>query len=359
MPAAILVLLGAMSAASIEFSYPPSLTNKPIVVVSDPEATLNLLPQQEHVDAMVSRAMTELTGEADSETAWGTLGNSNDVVAIKVFSAPGPSTGTRVEVVRAVVNGLISAGVNRSNIVVWDRSMRDLTSAGYNRLARSMGISIGGALQTGYEETDSYEFALVTGLRFGDLEFGRKGEGVGRRSFVTRLLGPHVTKIISIAPASNKHSTGVTGHIYSMTLGSVDNVWRFEGNPSTLPWALPEIYAKPSIGDRVVLCITDALLCQYEGEEATLLHYSKVANELYFSTDPVALDMLAIRLLEAQRRSSASMEIRPNMDTYRNAALLQLGVDDLDQVQVKRISLAPAVESDASLPSTNHVTAEP
>jgi hypothetical protein len=262
-------------------------------------------------------------------------------------------------VVAAAVKGLLSAGVVSTNIIVWDRSEADLHRAGYNKLANSFGITLAGAREVGYDESQSYEFALVTGLRFGDLEFGRKGEGVGRRSFLTRLLGPRVTKIISIAPASNKHSAGVTGHLYSMTLGSVDNTWRFESNPTTLPWSLPEIYAMRSVGDRVVLCITDALICQYEGEDATLLHYSKVANELYFGTDPVAMDLRAIRLLEHERMSSDSMQIQPNLDMYRNAALLQLGVDDPDLVPVKRISLEPD-EKRAEVPSqTNGVRAQP
>lgn len=357
--ASIPVLLLVRAASGLEFSHPNRLTNKPIVVVHDPGATHNLQPQPDRVNLMVERAMTELTGAATPEGAWRTLVNSNDVVAIKVFSAPDPSTGTQTTVATAVIRGLLSARVANSNIIIWDRSETDLRKAGYGKLADSMGVTLGGAVQAGYTEDDSYEFALVTGLRFGDLEFGKTGEGVGRRSFVTKLLGPRVTKIISIAPASNKHSTGVTGHLYSMTLGSVDNTWRFESNPTTLPWALPEIFAMRSIGDRVVLYITDALICQYEGEEATLLHYSKVANELYVGTDPVAMDLRAIRLLEKERESSHSLRIQPNLDMYRNAALLQLGVDDPDRIAVKRISLDTASTDAPEFAPTNRATVQP
>ncbi len=318
---------------------PDALPGKPVVVVSDPGAVRNLQPQPSRVQAMVDKGITELTGASDSERAWSAIASSNDVVAIKVVSSPGPNTGTRPSVVQAVVRGLLSAGVSATNIIVWDRTEADLRRAGYGALAASLGITLAGALQSGYDPSDAYSFALITGLRFGDLEFGKTGEGVGRRSFVTKLLGPRVTRIISIAPASNKQSTGVTGHIYSMTLGSLDNTWRFESNPSTLSWALPEIYAMRTIGDRVVLCITDALICQYEGEDTTLLHYSAVANELYFGTDPVALDLLALQLLAKERRSYAAMESKPDLNTYRNAALLQLGTDDLSRVPIKRVTM--------------------
>jgi len=344
---------------SLDFSMPAAVTGKPIVVVSDPGAVYNLQPQPDRVQAMVSRAITELVQSSSAELAWSTLVNSNDVVAIKVVSSPGPNTGTRLSVVQAVVKGLLSAGVMATNIIVWDHSEADLRRAGYGVLTSAFGITLAGALQSGYDPSESYTFALVTGLRYGDLEFGKTGEGVGRRSFVTKLLGPRVTQIISIAPASNKQSTGVTGHIYSMTLGSLDNTWRFESNPSTLSWALPEIYAMRSIGDRVVLCITDALICQYEGEDTTLLHYSAVANELYFGTDPVALDLLALQLLAKQRRSYASAEAKPDLNTYRNAALLQLGVDDLDQVPIKRVTMESSPRTTGRPAATNTPTVRP
>lgn len=296
---------------------------------------------------MVERAMTNLTDSATPQAAWRTLVNSNDVVAIKVFSAPGPNSGTRPAVVEAVIHGLKSADVVPTNIVIWDQSIVDLRLAGYNALAKSVGISAQGARQAGYDPTDYYEYALISMLRFGDLEFGISGAGVGRRSYVTKLLNPRVTKIISIAPASNKHSTGVTGHLYSMTMGAVDNTWRFESNPSSLSTALPEIYAMPSIGDRVVLCITDALICQYEGEGTSLLHYSTVANELMFGTDPVALDVLALELLEKERESAQSLKLSPNLKTYKNAALLQLGMDDPTQVPIRRITVNHAGEHPA------------
>ena len=356
-PSAILFFLPLTCLAGAELGMSVGSTNDQIIIVQDPQATRNLLPRADRIQAMVNRAIIELKGLSDATQAWQTIADSNDVVAIKVFSSPGPNTGTRISVVEAVAKGLIDSGVPATNIIVWDRSVVDLRRAGYGALSRQLGIRLAGALESGYDESNYYSFALITGLRYGDLEFGKSGEGVGRNSYVTKLLGDKVTKIISIAPASNKLSTGVTGHLYSMTLSSVDNAWRFESNPSTLSWAMPEIYAMRSIGDRVVLCITDALICQYEGEDTTLLHYSAVANELYVGTDPVALDLLALRLLEKERDLSSSAQVKPDMNMYRNAALLQLGVDDLERVSIKRIVLngrdTNSQPADATLSPTN------
>ena len=107
--------------------------------------------------------------------------------------------------------------------------------------------------------------AIIGNLVWGDLEFGKKGEGVGRKSFVSRLVSRQITKIISIAPLLNENEAGICGHLYSLAMGSVDNTLRFEGDPDRLAVAVPEIYALPVLGDRVALNITDALIGQYEG----------------------------------------------------------------------------------------------
>jgi hypothetical protein len=83
-----------------------------------------------------------------------------------------------------------------------------------------------------------------------------------------------------------------------------------------------------------VLNITDALICQYEGGERGLLHYSAVLNQLRFSLDPVALDVLSIQELNRQRQIAHASSVKPNLKLYSNAALLQLGVDDLKRIRV-------------------------
>jgi len=86
-----------------------------------------------------------------------------------------------------------------------------------------------------------------------------------------------------------------------------------------------------------VLNITDALMCQYEGAERGLLHYSAVLNQLRFSRDPVALDVLSIQELDRQRQLAHAPPVKPNLKLYSNAALLQLGVDDLKRIQVDAV----------------------
>jgi len=79
------------------------------------------------------------------------------------------------------------------------------------------------------------------------------------------------------------------------------------------------------------LDITDALIGQYEGSSRGLLQYSFVLDQLWFSRDPVALDTLAIKELEHERRALDAPEFKPNLELYANAALLQQALAILKQ----------------------------
>ena len=98
---------------------------------------------------------------------------------------------------------------------------------------------------------------------------------------------------------------------------------------------LPNSHALPALGDRVVLNITDALICQYEGEERGLLHYFAMLAQLRFSADPVALDALSVQELELQRQAAKATPVPPNLDLLNNAALLELGVCDVKKMNVR------------------------
>jgi hypothetical protein len=307
-----------------------------VTVAHDPGATDAFRPRPEKIRIMVSSAITNLTRKATVPAAWRSLVSTQDVVGIKVFSAPGPNSGTRLAVVAAVVEGLLAAGLPTSHIIVWDRQIADLRLAGFGDLSDRYGIRIAGSAQAGWDEKVFYnpDAPILGNLVWGDLEFGKKGEGIGRKSFVSKLITRDLTKIINITPLLNHNDAGVSGNLYSLATGSVDNLIRFEASREALATAIPEIYSLEAIGDHVVLNITDALICQYEGGERGLLHYSAILNQLRFSLDPVALDVLSIQELDRQRQLAQAPVIKPNLKLYSFATLLQLGVNDLKRIQV-------------------------
>jgi len=310
-----------------------------VVTVENPNATSDFQPSAPWVQLMLDRGLTNFTGRATVAAAWRSLVSTQDVIGIKVFSAAGMLSGTRPAVVAAVIHGLIEAGVPPQHIVIWDKHADDLRAAGFFKLGAQLGVRVAGCAESGYDPATFYQpdTTIIGNLVWGDLEFGRKGDDIGKKSFVAKIVSQEITKIISVAPLLNQEYTGVCGHLYGLAMGSVDNTLRFADAPGRLGIAVPEIYALPVLGDRVALNITDALLCQYEGGSRGLLHYSSVLNQLWFSRDPVALDVLAIKELNRERRALNAPEFKSNLELYANANLIQLGVNDPAKIHVEKL----------------------
>ncbi len=308
-----------------------------VVITHDAEATDAFQPRPEKVRALVNDGITHLTRRPTVAEAWRSLISTQDIIGIKVLSAPGANSGTRPAVVAAVVEGLLEARVPAQRIIIWDKHWADLRQAGYVDLARRYGVRVESSQLAGYDPTNYYAAPLVGQLIWGDLEFQSKGEGVGRKSFLSKLVSREITKIINITPMLNHNSAGVSGNLYSLAIGSVDNSLRFEADPARLAEAVPEIYARPVLGDRVALNIVDALVCQYQGEQRSLLHYSVILNEIRFSTDPVALDVLSNLELSRQRQAARIASPTNSATLFENAALLELGVSEPAAITVERI----------------------
>jgi hypothetical protein len=337
----IFAVCGWLVSARAQGDFPLHATNPParIVVVQGDHLMKAFLPDAAKVEAAFNRGLVDFTEQTSVSNAWRSLVTTNDTVGIKVFAEPGPVCGTRPAVVAAMVRGLFAAGLRPDQIIIWDRHLIDLRTAGFGDLGRELGVRVAGAAETGYDTNAYYlpDSPVVGELVWGDVEFGKtnKDFSVGKKSFLSKLVSQQMTKIISVVPLMNENAAGVCGHFFSVTLGAVDNARRFDGAPDRLAVALPEIYALPLIGDRVVLNVTDALILQYEGGPQGYLQFSSVRNELWFGKDPVALDTMALKELMLQRRILSAPPMPTNFAIYTNAVLLQLGIDDPSRIQIE------------------------
>jgi Domain of unknown function (DUF362) len=311
--------------------------NAVVFQVQDPSAVEAFTSRPNRIRDMVDRGVKALTGKPTVEEAWRSLVSTQDVVGLKVYSQPGPNSGTRPAVVAGVIEGLLAAGLPATNIIVWDKNLSSLRLANYFKLRDKFGVRIAGSFQSGYDRETSYENPVLGNLVWGDVEFGQTGDVLGRKSYVSTLVSKEITRHINIAPLLNHTVAGVSGILLSLALGSVDNTARFEGHRERMAVAIPEIYALPALSDRVALSIVDALICQYEGGETSKLHRSVTLNELRFSLDPVALDVLSIQELEHQRKMAGSPIYKPNYELYTNAALLELGVADTNKIRIVKV----------------------
>jgi hypothetical protein len=324
-------------------------TNARVVIVENPKATEAFIAQPKVVRDMVERGIVRLTGKTNEALAWQSLISDKDVVGLKVYSEPGAISGTRPAVVEAVIQGLVGSGLPGSNIIIWDKRLADLRQAGFAALAQRYNARVAGSLDCSYDEKVFYDNTIIGSLILGDLEFDRSGAKTGRKSYVSKVVTQSMTKIISITPLLNHNVAGVCGHLYSVTMGSIDNSTRFDGFQA-LARAVPEIYALPGedrgpgkdrgpgpLGDRVVLCITDALIGQYQGEQMSLLQYATELNQIWLSKDPVACDVLAVQELDRERQARDIPTLGGNPKLYENAAELDLGIEDLTRIHIDSV----------------------
>src|SRR5206468_3082036 len=147
-PKVIFLLAAAMfgglstSPAAESFSGSGTGQRARVVIVQDPAATSAFRTRLNKIRSMVSRGMTNLTDKATVPEAWRSLISTQDVVGIKVVSAPGPNSGTRPAVVQAVVEGLRDAGLPSKQIIIWDKQLSDLTNAGFADLCKRFGVRL-------------------------------------------------------------------------------------------------------------------------------------------------------------------------------------------------------------------------
>jgi hypothetical protein len=330
------VIFAAALSAGFVHAGPEAKAPGRVLIVQHLSATEAFSPQPAIVESMVVAGLLRFTGTSSEKNAWQNFVSTQDVVGIKVHSAPGRTSGTRPAVVAELIESMLRAGVSANQIVLWDRRSIDLRLAGYYDLAQKYKVGIVGASDAGYDRNVFYETPLVGKLVYGDLEFGKKGEGIGRNSYLSKLLTQRLTKVINVTPLLNHNQAGVSGALYGLATASIDNVLRFE-DPDRLGTAIPEIYGMPELADKVVLNIVDALICQYRGEERSLLHYSTVLNELWFSRDPVGVDALAIKVLEENRAETQSR--KSTLQIYFNAELMDLGIADTKRLNIERLKL--------------------
>ena len=81
---------------------------------------------------LLNMAIRKLVQGRSDSSAWKALFSPGERVGIKVSCLPGRKLSTSVGLVHAIVDGLGLAGVPAKNIIVWERTARELKEAGFS-----------------------------------------------------------------------------------------------------------------------------------------------------------------------------------------------------------------------------------
>ena len=253
---------------------------------------------------MMEKGMKELTGAPDWTEAWRFFFEPSDVVGIKMTPVGGKLVCSAPEVLHTIFVGLKQAGVQAKNIVVYDRYRQQFMSVGYHRWllegVRWMWASEQYDLVQknieGYDEKHFMEMAIVT-----------PGEDPrderNRRSYIAKFVTQAVNKIISFPCLKHHQSAGVTISLKNMSHGFSNNVYRSHLSPTAnvCNYFIPAVVDLPIIRQKVVLHIVDGVKANYDGGPGARREYVWEPKKLYFSTDPVAIDKIGLKAIDAKR----------------------------------------------------------
>jgi uncharacterized protein (DUF362 family) len=337
-----LVFFCAISAA---WAQSPSPQTSVVYKTHDADSIVDYKTNSRDVRAMVDRLVLAVTGQPDLATAWGSLISPNDKVGIKISAAGGELFTTHHDIVTAIVDGLVAAGHPRSSIIVWDRSLEGVKGAGYRSGADGFQLkSI--PPRDGYDPKATFTAPLLGKLIWGDVDYiSDKGksiplsdtENTSNISHFCKILSTDVTKVINVPVMSNSTTNGIAGCLYNVTVPNIDNWRRFaQGTPFGAE-SIAIIYAHPIISQKVVLNIMDGLLAQYGGGPASQPNFALHHATLYASKDPVALDSVALKQLEALRSKENFPPIGRLASYVQTATTVGLGNSEMSRIEVKNV----------------------
>jgi uncharacterized protein (DUF362 family) len=340
-----IVALVSICAITGAWAQAPSPQKSIVYTTHDADAIVDYKTNARVVRAMVDRLVLAATGQPDLAKAWGSLISPNDKVGIKISAAGGEIFTTHHDVVTAIVDGLVAAGHPRSSIIVWDRSLEGTKGAGYRGGADGFQMkSI--ASRAGYDPTATFTAPLLGKLVWGDVDYisdtGKSiplsdTENTSNVSHFCKILSTDVTKVINVPVMSNSTTNGIAGCLYNMTIPNIDNWRRFaQGTPFGAE-SIAIIYADPHISQKVVLNIMDGLLAQYGGGPASQPNFALHPATLYASKDPVALDSVALKQLEAWRVKESFPTIGRLASYIQTATTVGLGNSEPSRIEVKNV----------------------
>ena len=339
-----LVLFCAISSGLVQ-GQQPAPTPSIVYAVRNPDSIKQYKTNPHIVREMVNRLVMAVTGQSGVAKAWGSLVSPGERVGIKISAAGGELFTTHHDIVNAIVDGLAAAGHPRSSIIVWDRSLGGIKEAGYRPAVDGYQVKAI-APHDGYDAKAMLSAPLAGKLVWGDFEYvGDTGkmplfadtDATSNVSHFSKIISSEVDKVINVPVMSVSETNGIAGCIYNMTIPNIDNWRRFAQGSRFGAGSLAEIYANPLIAKKVVFNLMDGLMAQYAGGPQPQPNYAVHHGTLYASKDPVALDAIALKLLEEWRKRGSLRPVGPVAAYIDVASELGLGNSATNRIEVKNI----------------------
>jgi len=265
---------------------------------------------------MFNRGFELLMDKQNPRDSLRLLFSPNDRVGIKINTISGKMLSTRPDVALSLAKLLLEAGIRERNIIIWDRTNRELKDAEYRLNFNGSGFRVFGTDTQGV----GYTRDLVDHLNIGSL--------------FSLIQSDMVSASISLAVLKDHGMAGVTAGMKNY-FGAVHNPNKyhdFNCNPF-----VAELFETDFIRKKHKLTILDCLLVQYHRGPSYHPHWAERYEALLFSLDPVAADFVGWQLIEKLRAQKGlpSLEEEKRAPIYlKTAEKMGLGKANSSQIQV-------------------------
>jgi len=265
-------------------------------------------------DAAMASVLMGATGSVDGSAAVRRLFKPTDVIGIKLNCLGGRRLSPRPVVVSALVKLLVSGGVARDRIILFERSSRELEKAGFPTRREGSGPLC-------YGTDNDYEAKP------------RVSGSIG--SCFARLVSETCTALISFGVVKDHDLAGVSAGLKNW-YGVIHNPNKYHDHQCD-PY-VADVVKHPLIRDKLKLTVLDGATAQCHGGPAFRASGVFPLGALAASCDPVAADVWAWKVIDAERlrRGLPSLEEAGRPPRFiATAAGYGLGVGDpADLVEV-------------------------
>jgi len=290
-----------------------------VIVRSDKLKRINHVVSKRNIEPKLDRALKRLTGLSSATNAWKSMFSPGEKVGIKLSCLPGKPLSSGYGLVMAIVDGLLACGIRPKDILIWERTIRELKEAGFSSNppgARVVGTDRFTGFGDGY--SNRIEFAGSVGTRF------------------SRIM-ESVDALINVPVLKDHDLSGVSISLKNY-YGAIYNPNKFHRNNCN-PY-IAELNTHPLIKNKQRLIVCDATRIQLNNGPAYYPKYALDYGALLVSRDPVALDYAGWQIIESERKK---MNLLPLKDVKREPVYIQtaagLKLGNIGETNIDKIEL--------------------